>query len=74
MTEMVSGEVDIFPRFGYVDGSRVPQNMNVTSIGRKRGLGHVVAEQLLDSALLEPSLETDEEGVHVVRPALDVLA
>ena len=24
MTEMVSGEVDIFPRFGYVDGSRVP--------------------------------------------------
>ena len=74
MTEMVTGEVYIFARVEHVDGSRVPQDMNVTSIGRKGGLHGVEAEQLLDSSLLESAPEADEEGVVVVAAALEVLA
>jgi hypothetical protein len=39
MTEIVTGKVDVVARIEQVDRGRVPQDMNVTSIGWERGLG-----------------------------------
>jgi hypothetical protein len=38
MTEMIRGEVDVFARVENVDGSRVTEDMNVTSLGGPHGV------------------------------------
>jgi hypothetical protein len=74
MTEMVTGKVDVFARVEHMNGSGVPQDMNVTPIGRYGGFRRVEAEQLLDSSLLESALEADEERRLVVSSAIEVCA
>ena len=39
MSEMVTGEVDVFARVEHVDGGRVAQDMNVAKGGGKVSLG-----------------------------------
>jgi hypothetical protein len=46
---MITREIDVFARIEHVDGRRVPEDMNVASIGWKIGLGRVDAEELLVS-------------------------
>ena len=72
--EEIARKVNVFARIEHMDSCRVSEDVNVTAVRWKISSRGVDAEQLLDSALLEPPPETDEERVHIVRPALEVLA
>jgi hypothetical protein len=74
VAEVISGEVDVFARVEHVNGGRVTENVDVAAIRWKSGLSRVEAEEILNPALPEPSLETDEERLLLVIPALEVLA
>jgi|KBSSwiStaDraftv2_1062776.scaffolds.fasta_scaffold323495_3 hypothetical protein len=61
MTEMVSGEVDVFAGVEHVDRDAVAKRVHVAAVRRQRRLGRVAAKGVLDLAPLETPLTTDEE-------------
>jgi hypothetical protein len=69
MSQVVTGEVDVFARVEDVDGGRVAKHMHVTAIGWQACLGRVEAEEILNPPLLEPAPEASEERLCVVPAA-----
>ena len=74
MSQMVTGEVDVFTGVEYVDGGRVAKHVNVAEGTGEVSLGSVEAEEILNPPFFQSSLKAGEERLPLVGASFEILA